>query len=132
MAKTYDPNEVTLTLDGVFITGFQDGTFVETSKDEDNFSTKVSAQGDVAVAYTNNPLGTVTFTLSPVSPSLAYVRQLADRKTPFPVWVNRSGGEVNEKAGGTQALIKKKPGLSFSDDLEDRKVEVQVFDYIEE
>lgn len=132
MAATYDPNEVTLTLDGVFITGFQDGTFIEASKDDDNFNVKTSAQGDVAVAYTNSPLGTITFTLSPVSPSLPYVRQLADRRDPFPVWVNRSSGEVNEKAGGTQALIKKKPGLSFSDDLEDRKVEVQVLDYVEE
>jgi len=132
MPTTYDPNEVSLTLDGVFITGFQDGTFIEASKDEDNFNTKVSAQGDVAVAFTNNPLGTITFTLSPVSPSLSYVRQLADRRTPFPAWVNRSGGEVNEKAGGTMALIKKKSGMSFSDDLEDRKFEVQVLDYIEE
>ncbi|WP_205628675.1 phage structural protein, partial [Acinetobacter baumannii] len=68
MARTYDPNNVTVVIDGRFITGFQEGSFVQASKDEENFSTKVSAQGEVAVALSNNPLGTITITLSQTSP----------------------------------------------------------------
>ncbi|MDE3837936.1 DUF3277 domain-containing protein [Bacillus methanolicus] len=131
MARTYDPKDVTVVLDGVFITGFQEGSFVQASKDEENFSTKVSAQGEVAVAFSNNPLGTITLTLSATSPSLPYIKQKAKSKTPFPIWVTYSG-DPKEVSGGTEALIKKAPDKEYGDEVGDREVEIQVLDYTEE
>ena len=36
----YDANLCTVTVDGRFITGFEDGTMVSTEKDEENFKSK--------------------------------------------------------------------------------------------
>jgi hypothetical protein len=128
----YDASLVTVTVDGRFITGFQEGSFVQAEKDEENFTTKVSAQGEVSIAFTNNPLGTITLTLAQDSPSLPYIIQKSKSKNPFPVWVTYNDGTVKEKAGGTRALIKKSPSKTFSGEIEDREVEIQVFDYTEE
>ncbi|MED4977222.1 DUF3277 domain-containing protein [Weizmannia sp. FSL K6-0777] len=128
---TYDPNLVTVTVAGRFITGFAEGTMVECEKDEDKFSTKVSAKGEVSLVVKNNPLGTITLTLAQDSPSLAYIIQMAKATTPFPVWVSYKNGPISEKAGGTKAVIKKSPKKTFSDDIEERSVEIQVLDYTE-
>ncbi|MGC4378254.1 phage protein [Fictibacillus sp. Mic-4] len=129
---TYNANFATVVVDGRFITGFDDGTFIKAEKDEESFQTKVSALGEVIVSETNNPLGTITITLSQTSPSYAYLMQKAKSKTPFPVWVNYNDGTQKEKAGGTQARIKKSPGKEFSDEASSREFEFQVFDYTEE
>lgn len=129
---SYNPKEVSLILNNIHVTGFQEGTMVEASKDEDYFSPKVSALGEVEVAESNNPLGTVSFTLSQNSLMLTTVRALAKSREEIPVWVIRAGGVVKEKLGGTRARFKKSPGASFSNDLEDRKFEMTVFDYSEE
>jgi Protein of unknown function (DUF3277) len=81
----YDAKLVTLTVNGVFITGFADGSFVSSEKDEESFSTKVGAQGDVAISKTNNPLGTISFSLLQESPSNTYLKKMAKSLTPFPV-----------------------------------------------
>ncbi|WP_025727709.1 phage structural protein [Heyndrickxia ginsengihumi] len=128
----YDASLVSVTLDSRYLTGFADGSFVQAEKDEENFSTKVGAQGDVSVAKTNNPLGTITLTLSQDSPSLPYVVEKSKTMTPFPVWVNYNDGTVKEKVGGTKALIKKAPSRTFSGEIENREVEIQVLDYTEE
>jgi hypothetical protein len=130
--SVYDASLVTVNLDGRFITGFSDGSFVKAEKSEDNFSTKVDAQGRVSVAKTNNPLGTITLTLAQDSPSLPYVIEKSKTTTPFPIWVTYNDGTTKEKAGGTQALIKKSPTKTFSGEIEDREVEITVFDYTEE
>lgn len=123
--KTYDPKDVTVTVGGRFLTGFAEGSMVECEKDEDNFSTKVSAQGEVVVTLSNNPLGTVTITLDQTSPDVTYLNKLANAKKIIPIWVKGP----TEKAGGTQAMIKKPANVSYGDETEDREFEVQVFDY---
>lgn len=122
---TYDASTVTLIIDGKYITGFDEGSMVEWSKDEDNINTKIDAQGNVSVAINNNTLGTITVNLSQSSPSLAYMKQLANTKKRFPIWAQ--GG--SEKIGGTEAMVKKTPDGSFSDESEARSFEIQVFDY---
>lgn len=129
--NSYDAKDVTLTVDGVFITGFGEGTFVEASKDEDTFQTSVGAQGDVGVSEVNNPLGTITITLQQTSPSVAYLNRLAASKKEVPVWAI-SNNAVKEKFGGSQARVKKPASSSFSNSIEDRQFEIQVFDYTQE
>lgn len=126
--RTYDATNVTVMVDGQFITGFAEGSFVECEKDEDNFNTKISAQGDVAVAVRNNTLGTITITLSQTSPSISLLDKLANTKKQFPVSVI-SNNEVKEKVYGTKAMVKKPANKTFSDEIEDREYEIQVFDY---
>jgi hypothetical protein len=123
--RTYNAKDVTVTVDGRYLTGYAEGSMVEAEKDEDNFSAKVSAQGDVAVAITNNDLGTVTITLDQTSPDVAYLNALANSKKVIPIWVQNG----SEKVGGTEAMVKKPANVTFGDETEDREFEVQVFDY---
>ncbi|MGG1443510.1 phage protein [Brevibacillus laterosporus] len=132
MAVTsYDAMEVTVTVNGTFITGFTDGSFVECEKDEDHFSTSVGAQGDVVVSEINNPLGTIKLTLQATSPSIAFLNKLAKQKEMSDIWVI-SNGEPKEKTGGTQARIKKQAAVTYSDEAEDREFEIVVLDYTQE
>lgn len=125
---TYDAALVTLVVDGRFITGFAEGSMVEAEKDEDNFEAKVSAQGDVGVAKRNNSLGTITVTLMQGSPDVLYLNSLANSGKEFATWA-QSNGENAEKVGGTRAMVKKPADIAFSDEIEDREFEIQVFDY---
>lgn len=127
----YDSLDVTVTVDGTFITGFAEGSMVEGEKDEENFATSVGAQGDVAVSEVNNPLGTITITLQQTSPSVSFLNKLASSKKTVPVWVIYNG-TPKEKFGGSQARVKKPATSSYSDEVEDREFELQVFDYVVE
>lgn len=129
--RTYDARETTVTVDGQFLTGFAEGSFVEWEKDEDNFNAKTDAFGDVAVAMTNNQTGTITITLSQTSPSLPLIKRLANTRAMFPIWV-QTNGTIKEKVGGTQAMVVKSPSGTLSDEVEDREVEIRVFDYVDE
>ncbi|MCO7127817.1 DUF3277 domain-containing protein [Sporolactobacillus shoreicorticis] len=124
----YDANNVTVTVDGVVITGYSDGSLVEASQDNDNFDTKVSAQGDVGVATSNNPLGTIKLTLAQTSPSVSYLNKLANAKKTIAIWAT-SNSEIKEKVGGTKAKIKKPADVKLSKSIEDREFEFSVFDY---
>ncbi|MBA5716325.1 phage structural protein [Bacillus subtilis] len=124
-AYVYDANEVNTNIDGKIVTGYSEGTMVSCAKDEEKFSTKVSAKGDVSVATKNNPLGTITLTLSMGSPFVPYLNKLANTAQTFPIWV--TGGQ--EKIGGTEAMVKKPADAEFSDEIGDREFEIQVFDY---
>ncbi|MBY8913312.1 DUF3277 domain-containing protein [Bacillus sp. YC2] len=125
---TYNPMDVSVTVDGKIVTGFSEGTMVSCSKDEENFQTKMSAKGEASMAITNNKLGTVTLTLSQGSPFVAMLNKYANTGKQFPIWVN-SAGSVKEKIGGTSAAVKKNADAEFSDEVGDREFEIQVFDY---
>ncbi|KZN96163.1 hypothetical protein AZI98_08855 [Aeribacillus pallidus] len=126
--RTYDATNVTVTVDGKFITGFAEGSFVECEKDETNFDVKVSAQGDVSIAKRNNTLGTITITLSQTSPSVSFLDSLANSGKMFPISVI-SNNEVKEKVYGTKAMVEKPANKTFSDEAEDREFTIKVFDY---
>lgn len=125
-ARLYNPNDCVVTVGGVYITGMGED-MVSCEKDEDNFSTSVGAQGDVVVNLSNNQLGTITLTVQGTSPQKDYLIGLARAQTMFDVWViNKS---INEKVGGSKAMMKKPPTLEQGTELADREFEIQVFDY---
>ncbi|MGG3450184.1 phage structural protein [Domibacillus aminovorans] len=128
---SYNADLCVLTVGSRIITGFEEGTMVNSEKDEDFFSEKVDAQGEVIVSESNNPLGTITFTLSQTSPHVAYVEALAKNRTEFPIWNNYSG-TPKEVTGGTRARIKKTAGKEYGDEASGREYEVKVFDYTSE
>lgn len=67
--RTYDPSEVIISVGGVPIGGFTDGTFVEIARDEATWTKTVGADGTVTRGKTNNFSGTITITLKQSSPS---------------------------------------------------------------
>lgn len=124
--RAYDPKDCVVMVGGVYITGLGED-MVSCEKDEDNFSTAVGAQGDVVVNRSNNQLGTITVTVQGTSPQKAYLMGLAKTGELFDIWViNKS---INEKVGGSKAMMKKPPTLEQGTELADREFEIQVFDY---
>lgn len=128
---SYDAKSVSVIVDGVYITGFAEGSFVEAEKMEDTFQTSVGAQGDVGISEVNNPIGTITVTLQQTSPSVAYLNRLAASKRIVPVWVI-SNNTPREKIGGTQARVLRPAQSTFSNAIESRAFQFQVFDYTQE
>lgn len=125
---TYDAKEVAVIIGGINITGFAEDTFVKASKDENNSSESVSAQGDVGVAVTNNGLGTITITLNQTSPSVSYLNNLANTSKIVDAWV-KSNNEVKETVGGTQARVIKPADVEFGAKISNREFEIKVYDY---
>jgi len=79
--KTYDPAKVIITLGGIPITGFADGTFVAVTPAGDRFTKKVGADGEVSRTKSNDNTSRVTITLKQTSLSNTYLNTLkeADR-----------------------------------------------------
>ncbi|BFH70835.1 DUF3277 family protein [Paenibacillus thiaminolyticus] len=124
----YDAKQVSVVIDGEYITGFGENTFVSCEKDEEQSVAHVGARGEVAIAHKNNPLGTIKLTLMSTSPQIALLHRLAREKKLFSIWV-KSNNEPGETIGGTQAIVKKLPAAAYGSELEDREFEIQVLDY---
>lgn len=67
--RTYDPKQVIITVGGVALSGFTDGTFLEIDRSEATWNMVVGADGLVTRGKTNNFSGTMTVTLKQSSPS---------------------------------------------------------------
>lgn len=61
--KNYSPQFVTISYQGINITGFADGTFIEAERTADGFTKKVGAGGDVVRVQSMDRTGKVTVTL---------------------------------------------------------------------
>lgn len=128
MITSYDAKDVSVIVNGIYLTGFADGTFVSYSKDEEQFSTTVGALGDVARAKVNNPLGTITVTLQQTSPQVSMMNNLAMSGKLVEARVIHKGSSTL-KVGGTQCFIKKPADGEFSNEISNREFEIAVLDY---
>lgn len=125
-AATYDPKDVTVTVDSVYLTGFSED-MLEIEKAENNYETKVGAQGDVVRTRINNPLGTIKVTLLSSSPQVAYLDKLANSGKLVPVSVIYSG-TPKETTTSTEAYVTKPATRSYSNEAADREYEIQCLD----
>jgi hypothetical protein len=67
--RTYDPKKVIVTVGGVPMSGYADGTFISVERDNDTWSKVSGADGAVSRAKSNDRTGTLTLTLQQTSPS---------------------------------------------------------------
>ncbi|MED1784238.1 DUF3277 family protein [Brevibacillus fortis] len=125
-AATYDPKDVTVTVDSVYLTGFSED-MIEIEKAENNYETKVGAQGDVVRTKVNNPLATITVTLLPSSPQVAYLDKLANSGKLVPVSVIYAG-TPKETTTATEAYVVKPATRSYGNEAADREYEIQCLD----
>lgn len=128
MVTSYDAKDVSVIVNGTYLTGFAEGTFVSYSKDEEGFVTSVGAQGDIARAKVNNPLGTITVTLQQTSPQVSMLNKLATSGKLVGVRIIHKGTNT-QKVGGTQCFIKKPADGEYSDEVSNREFEISVLDY---
>jgi hypothetical protein len=61
--KTFDPKRVAISLNGLPLTGFAEGSLLSVEFDEDAYVKSVGSTGEVARTKTNNYTGQITFSL---------------------------------------------------------------------
>jgi hypothetical protein len=83
LVGTYDPKKVIITLGGVPIGGYADGTFVQVDPNSETWTKKVGADGEVSRSLSNDNTHTIQITLGQMSLSNAYLRTVmnADKLT---------------------------------------------------
>lgn len=67
--KTYSPKKVLISFNGVPLSGFADGTFIEVDRASDTFKTEVGSDGEGARTALADKSGTITVTLMQTSAS---------------------------------------------------------------
>lgn len=113
---TWDFRKVSLIIDGVYITGFMDGSPISAEPNEDSKIPHIGAAGDVTFAESNDETGTITVTLKQNSTSNRHLNDLSkQRGRTFPIQVIDSNGNV--KCGGTQAVVLTKPSAEWGNEV---------------
>lgn len=122
--RSYDPKQVIVTVGGIPISGYTEGTFVTVTRDEDTWTKNVGADGLVSRVKTNNFTGSCVITLKQTSPSNDVLSGFiaTDEATNIgvvPVLVkDLSGTSIYFSATG---WIKKWADSSFSKEIGDRE-----------
>ncbi len=121
----YNPNDVSITVNGIFITGLGEDA-VTFEFEEERGEAVVGCQGDVVFNETNNYLATMTITVQASSPQYSMLLDLARKGTIVPVWgVNKS---IGERFGGTKARLKNPAAIEYGTEIADREFEFLVAD----
>ena len=64
---TYSGEKVIITVGGVIVTGFADGDFITASYEEDRYTAKIGADGEIGRSKTASRLGTIEIVLASTS-----------------------------------------------------------------
>lgn len=124
MAKTYSPKKVQVIVNGVPLTGFADGSFVEVEMSADAFTMVIGADGEGARAASADQSGTVTVRLLQTSAGNDVLSALltADRLTQlgtFSLIVKDVSGTSLVLA--QQAWVKKMANITFDKEIQARE-----------
>lgn len=74
--RTYVASEVQVVIGTRALRGKSEGTFVKVARDEDSFTKKIGADGEISRAATSNKAGTIEVTLDQTSEDNAYLQGL--------------------------------------------------------
>lgn len=129
--RTYDASEVVVSIGGVPMSGFTDGTFVEVSRNEPTWNMVVGADGLVSRSKTNNFSGTLTLTLKQTSPSndvlsgLLAADELSNQGV-FPILIKDLSG--NSLYFSAQGWISQYANSTFAKEITDRTWTISLAD----
>ena len=130
--RTFDPAQVVLTVGGVPIGGYADGTFISVERNEDTFTPVSGADGVVSRAKSNNKTGTITVTLAQTSPSndvlsgFAVADELTNTGIVPVLCKDNSGRSVHFSALG---WIQKPPTAEYGKEISNREWVLYLADY---
>lgn len=122
--RTYDPASVVVSVGGVPMSGYADGTFVSVDRDDDAFTKVTGADGNTTRIKTNNRAGFLTLTLLQSSPSndvLSGIAQLDEAANAgvVPVLIkDLSGTSIYFSATG---WVRKYPTSDFGKEINNRE-----------
>jgi hypothetical protein len=121
---TYDPSQVIISVGGIPMSGFADGTFVSIMRSEDAYSKINGADGVTSRAKSSDKSGEMTLTLAQTSPSNDVLSgiALADELTNggvVPIIVKDASGRTNYFSGN--GWIRKTPEAAFGKEVDNRE-----------
>jgi hypothetical protein len=122
--KTYDPKKVILTIGGVPMGGFADGTFISLERTSDAYAIHSGADGEVARAKSNDKTAQLTITLAQTSDSnavLSAIAQLDERANAgvVPVILKEIGGLTTAFAG--TCWVRKMANVEYAKEITNRE-----------
>jgi hypothetical protein len=122
--KTYDPKKVILTVGGVPIGGYADGTFIGLERTNDAYSVHSGADGEVARAKSNDRTAQLTITLAQTSDSnavLSGIAQLDERANAgvVPVILKEIGGLTTVFSG--TCWVRKQANIEYAKEITNRE-----------
>lgn len=130
MAQTYDFKKVSVIVDGVYITGYHDGSVIKVEKNEDDVTPHVGADGEVTYAESADQTGKITITLKQTSSSLPFLQQLRKSKRIFPIQIVDNNTNAY-RTGGSEARILKMPDREWGNEVNPVEVQIHVADLTE-
>jgi hypothetical protein len=120
---TYSPEDVSVSIGSIIVSGYSEGTFVTVEREEDSFTKVVGADGEVTRSKNANKSGTLTLTLKGSSASNDLLSALASKDE-----IDGSGVAavmVKDNSGTTvcagKGWIRKKPAAEFAKEVGDRE-----------
>src|ERR1700693_408798 len=131
---TYAAKKVIISIGGVTISGFTDGDFVTVKYDEDRYTKKAGADGEVGRSKNASRAGSIEVVLSGTSmandelSALFNLAQIGGIDPPIPIAVADLSGR--SLAAASNAWIKTVPDLVFGKDITDRKWTFDVADLV--
>lgn len=108
----YNPEEVTILVDGRTVTGLSEDSKVNIERTGDDITPKVGVQGDVVYELSADRSGTVKFTLFQSSASLTWLRGLAQRRKKVSLTVRNANSDGGFIVSHSDCRILKVPGWS--------------------
>lgn len=117
MIHTYDPDKVSVTIDGTIITGFDSSGVFTYSRTGDITTPTVGVQGDTAYVENRDETGTLTITLMNSSPHLSMLRRMATQRQMISVVVNDANDFDPLSISGNNCRITKVPDIGRTKDL---------------
>jgi len=121
--KTYDPAQISIIVGGAIMSGFADGEFVTTERNEDAFTIATGADGEVSRVKSNNKSGRITITLQQTADSnlilsgFAQADELRNAGV-VPVLIKDLKGATLVTAA--RAWVAKAPATPYAKDVQNR------------
>lgn len=122
--KTYDPKEVILTVGGVPIGGYADGTFISFERSNDAYTMISGADGETSRAKSNDKNGSLTLTLAQTSDSnavLSGIAQLDEKSNAgvVPILLKEVNGDTTILSAS--GWIRKFPTVEYAKEITNRE-----------
>lgn len=125
LTGSYDPQQVTVTIAGIILSGFSDGEAIQARPAEDLNFVKVGVDGGVARARNANRMGEFEFRLLQTSKSndelsamLAIDNLAKGANLTFPIVIFDGSGR--SLAAATQCWVKTQPTMVMGKEVSDR------------
>jgi len=129
--RTYSPSEIVMTVNGVAMGNFADGTFITVARDEQSFTKVTGADGTVSRSKSNNRSGTVTLSLQQTSPSNEVLSALLaqdelDNSGVVPVLIKDNSGTSRFFSG--TGWIQGMPSVEYAKEIANREWVIEMAD----